>query len=365
MFVVNKIIFYYLFYITMEIKYLKLIKIDHENNNVQYEPLHEEGNVRDYVMDIIGQITDNAGERRFKFKDGELTMKTWFSDIVNDNDRDERAMDIARRLLEKEDAAQQRYHYITDIQKGILLITYCKMTETEYKMVICKADYTEFIEETTGEKKKGLPTKKKIFKSFAANVTVNAGTYSFGDMVTFDVNAKQSKYWFDEFLDLKALHDDNENTERAFSYMKSKILNPVMKKSKSDYLVLWNMTVAYMRCEGEFSMDHYADNILAVYHPEAEGLDMIELARKARALPQQYDFDSRFQKVPSKIKAKIKNEIKLTDDIELVLKKDIPHLSRTIKAHEEDDGSKYIMILSEDGYKYAEKLANIERRFEQ
>ena len=47
----------------MEIEYLKLIKIDHENNNVQEEPLHEEGNVRDYVMDIIGQITDNAGAR--------------------------------------------------------------------------------------------------------------------------------------------------------------------------------------------------------------------------------------------------------------------------------------------------------------
>ena len=92
----------------MEIEYLKLIKIDHENNNVQEEPLHEEGNVRDYVMDIIGQITDNAGERRYEFKDGELTMKTWIGDIVNDNERDNRAMNIARRLLEKEDAAQQR-----------------------------------------------------------------------------------------------------------------------------------------------------------------------------------------------------------------------------------------------------------------
>ena len=349
----------------MEIEYLKLIKIDHENNNVQEEPLHEEGNVRNYVMDIIGLITDNAGERRYKFKDDELTMKTWIGDIVNDNDRDARTMDIARRLLEKEDNAQQRYRSITDIQKGILLITYCKMTETEYKMVICKADYTEFIEETTGEKRNGLPTKKKIFKSFAANITVNAGAYGFGDMVTFDVNAKQSKYWFDEFLDLKALHDDSENTERAFSYLKSKILDPIRRKSKSDYLVMWNFTVAYMRSEGEFSMDYYADNILAVYHPECEDLDMSDLARKAKALPLQHDFDSRFQKVPSKIKAKMKNEIKLTDDIELVLKKDIPHLSRTIKAYEENDGGKYIMIRSEEGYKYAEKLANIERMQEQ
>ena len=36
------------------------------------------------------------------------------------------------------------------------------------EIVICKADYTEFIEETTGEKKNGLPTKKKIFKLYLA-----------------------------------------------------------------------------------------------------------------------------------------------------------------------------------------------------
>ena len=347
----------------MEIEYLKLIKIDHDTNTVQEEPLNDEGNVRDYVMGIIGQITDNAGERRYELKYGELTMKTWKGDIVNNNDRDARALAIANRLLQKEDAAQLRYHF-TDIQKGILLISYCKMTDTEYKMVICKADYTEFIEETTGEKKNGLPTKKKIFKSFAANITVNAGAFAFGDMVTFDVNAKQSKYWYDEFLDLKALHNNEENTEKAFNYLKSKILDDVRKKSKSDYLVLWNTTVAYMRSDGEFSMDHYADNILAVYQPEHAGLNMNELSQKAKALPGQHDFDSRFEKVPSKIRAKMKNEIKLTADIELVLKNNIPNLSSTIKPHEEDDGTKYIMVLSEEGYKYAENLANIERRQE-
>lgn len=345
----------------MNIEYLKLIKIDHDNNFVQEQPLNEEGNVRDYVMDIIVQITENAGERRFAFKDDELTMKTWIGDIVSNNERDVRALSIADRLLQKEDAAQQRYHNITDIQKGILLIAYCKMADNEYKVVICKADYTEFIEETSGDKKNGLPTKKKIFKSFAANITFNSGAYRFGEMVTFDVNAKQSKYWYDEFLDLKALHDDGENTEKAFGYIKSKILEQVRKKNKSDYFVLWNTTVAYMRSEGEFSMDHYADNILAVYQPVGEGLNMNDLARKAKALPAQHDFDSRFQKVPSKIKAKLKNEIKLTDDIELVLKHNIPNLSRTIKAHAEN-GEKFIMVRSEEGYKYAEQLETIEEQ---
>ncbi len=343
----------------MEIEYLKLIKIDHDNNNVAEEPLNEEGNVRDYVMDIIGQITDNAGDRRFVFKETEMTMRNMIDGIINDRDREGKAMSIAQRLLQKENDAQQRYHNITEIQKGILLVAYCMMTDGgEYKMVICKADYTEFIEETTGEKKNGLPTKKKIFKSFAANINVNAGVYDIGDIVTYDVNAKQSKYWYDEFLDLKALRNDEENTENAFNYINSKILIPIRKDYKSDYLLLWNLTVGYMRSEGEFDMDHYADSILAAYHPQQEGLDMNTWATKAKELPNKYKFDRRFQKVPKKIKAKLKTEIKLTNDIDLVIKDNVPAIERTILKHLGDDGTKYIMVRSEEGYKYAERLEN-------
>ena len=61
-------------------------------------------------------------------------------------------------------------------------------------VVICKADYTEFIEEATGQKKNGLPTKKKIFKSFCANVTKNADLYTIGKKVTF-VNHQYSVRW--------------------------------------------------------------------------------------------------------------------------------------------------------------------------
>ena len=343
----------------MEIEYLKLIKIDHENNSVEEEPMTEEGNVRDYVMDIIDQIADNAGDRRYKFKETEMTMRNLIDSIVTDSNRDAKATAIARRLLQRETDAQQRYHNITEIQKGILLVAYCKMTDNnDYKMVICKADYTEFLEETTGEKKNGLPTKKKIFKSFAANVKVNAGVHDYGEIVTFDVNAKQSKYWYDEFLDLEALRNDEENTEKAFNYINSKILTNIRKEYKSDYLVLWNRTVGYMRSEGEFNIDHYADEILAAYQPLQEGLDMNVWATKAKELPNRWHFDNRFQKVPSKIKAKLKTEIKLTDDIELVIRNGVQGLERTIKGHKEDDGSKYIMIRSDKGYEYAERFEN-------
>lgn len=341
----------------METEYLRLIKINHDNNCVEVENIDEQENVRDYVMAIIEQISENAGDREYRFKAEEITMKTYLDSLVMNDNRDEQSIAIANRLLSKENQAQERYSRITEIQKGILLIGFCKMTNIEYKVVICKADYTEFIEEATGQKKNGLPTKKKIFKSFCGNVTMNGGVHTFGKLVTFDVNSNQAKYWYSDFLDLDVCLDDTENTKKAFSYINSKILDPLRSNHPHEHLRLWNMTVGYMRSEGEFSIDYYADNILGTYQPE-DGLDMAPLVRKAKELPSKYGFDNRFNKVPTAIKSRFKQEYKLTDDIKLTLTNHIQNLGSTIKAYKDPEDNKYIMIKSEEGYRIANTIRN-------
>ena len=39
-------------------------------------------------MDIIDQIADNAGDRRYKFKETEMTMRNLIDSIVTDSNRD-------------------------------------------------------------------------------------------------------------------------------------------------------------------------------------------------------------------------------------------------------------------------------------
>ena len=341
----------------METEYLRLIKIDHDNNCVEVENIDEQENVRDYVMAIIEQISENAGDREYRFNAEEITMKTHLDNLVLNKNRDEQSITIANRLLSKENQAQERYSRITEIQKGILLIGFCKMTDIEYKVVICKADYTEFIEEATGQKRNGLPTKKKIFKSFCGNVTMNAGVHTFGKLVTYDVNSNQAKYWYSDFLHLEVCLDDTENTKKAFNYIIARIIDPLQKEHPHEHLRLWNMTVGYMRSEGEFSIDHYADNILGTYRPE-DGLDMAPLVRKAKELPSKYGFDNRFNKVPNAIKSRFKQEYKLTDDIKLTLTNHIQNLGNTIKAYKDPEDNKYIMIKSEEGYRIANTIRN-------
>lgn len=341
----------------MEVQYLKLIKIDHDNNSVVVENVEEQESVRNYVMSIIEQISENSGDRKYRFKSDEMTMRTYLDNLVKNNNRDEQSIAIANRLLSKENQAQERYSRITEIQKGILLIGFCKMTDIEYKMVICKADYTEFIEEATGQKKNGLPTKKKIFKSFCGNVTMNGGVHSYDKLVTFDVNSNQAKYWYSDFLDLDVCLDDTENTRKAFRFICSKILDPLRNDHPHEHLRLWNITVGYMRSEGEFSIDYYADNILGTYQPE-DGLDMTSIVRKAKELPAQWGFDNRFNKVPTAINSRFKQEYDLTEDIKLTLTNHIQNLGRTIKSYIDNEDNKYIMIKSEKGYRIANSIHN-------
>lgn len=341
----------------MEVSYIQLIKIDHDNNNVVVEPIDEQENIKQYVMDMLATISENVGEREYLFKDGEETMKIYLNSFINEEDKSDITLNIAKRLLSKEKDAQIKYAHITQIQKGIMLASLCKMTDRDYKVIIAKADYSEFLEEASGEKRNGLPTKKKIFKSFIANVVIVDGAYSISKMVTFDVNSSQAKYWYNDFLDLEAKLDDEANTKKAFDEINARILTPIKKDSKDDYWCLYNATLSYMRSEGEFDIEYYANEILGKYTPKNPNVKIKDLSKKALELPEKRNFDKKFTKVPKAINKKIKAIIPLTEDISLsVADNSNPSLKNVIKPHEDEEGYKYIMVKSDEGYSYAKSL---------
>ena len=334
------------------------MKIDHENDGVAEEKIDEQENIKDYVMDMVTTISDNAGEREFSFKTGEETMKLYINSLMEKEDKDEKykiVENIAKRLLSKEKDAQTRYAHITQIQKGIMLVALCKMTERDYKIIISKADYSEFLEESSGEKKNGLPTKKKIFKSFIANITKVGDAFDISKMLTFDVNSSQAKYWYNDFLDLEAKLDDESNTVKAFNEIKARLIEPIRKVSRQDYWCLYNLTLAYMRSEGDFDINYYANNVLDVYTPVSPKVNIGELKSKALELPEKRKFDKKFSKIPNAIKNKFKTTVPLTEDMSLSVNSNSPNLSKVITAY--DNGvDKFIMIKSNEGYSFATSL---------
>jgi len=76
-------------------------------------------------------------------------------------------------------------------------------------------------------------------------------------------------------------------------------------------------------------------------------------------LPSRYDFDCKFIKKPSIVKAKFKNIIALTDEIDLVLKHDVANPQKTFIPHTDNEGKQYIAILSPEGFEYAKRTQNL------
>lgn len=341
----------------MEVFYIQLVKIDHDANCVTIEPIDTQENIKQYIMEMIKKISDSVGDREYIFKNGEETMRTYLNNFILGENRNEITLNIANRLLLKEQEAQIKYAHITEIQRGIMLVALCQMTDREYKVIISKADYSEFLEEASGEKKNGLPTKKKIFKSFIADITIINDVYTISKMITFDVNSSQAKYWYSDFLDLVAKLDDEANTKKAFDEINARALTPIKKDSKDDYWCLYNATLRYMRSDGEFDIEYYANEILGKYSPINPRISTKDLVQKVLELPEKRNFDKKFTKVPKAIKKRIKVVVALTEDISLsVTDNGNPSLKNIIKPHEDGEGRKFIMVKSDEGYSYAKGL---------
>lgn len=300
----------------MNVIFNRLYKVDVETNTVTPEEFAENDNLDSYVMEIVSKVSEEIGDREYKFQSGAITIKSALENIIDNFDVERQCTLISNRLLMAEMEAQRKYGHLRDIQKGMLILSHVKMTDTEFKIIISKADYNTFLEEMTGQIKSGLPLKKKIFKSFIANISQG----KISKIVTFDVNATVAQYWWKEFLELDSVVKDEENTIRAFNAIETKILNSIKKKSKSDYLHLWNATIAYFRGEGEFQLNHYRDNILGSYVPYSGEIEIADYVIKCNELPSQFNFDNRFIKISSAVNKRFKNVIKLSNEIDLVIK---------------------------------------------
>ena len=287
----------------MDIQFYTLLKVDNTENTVSLEHFANAQNIKDYIWDLITNCVDNEGDREYIFEPTLQTTKNHIDNIIQNNNR---------------------------------------------------ADVWEL----SGDKRSGLPTKKKIFKSFILNATSNGREeFEYGKIITYDANTStKAVYWWKTFLELSEVRNDEKNTKTAYDAIKKEIINPLRRKHKQDYLCLRNATIAYFRANGDFDINHYKDVIIGDYQPFDDSLDINKLKDKIGKLPNKHKFDNTFQKTPRVVTDKFKDVIPLTNEIELKLKQDILNIERIIKPHKDEQGNRYIMVLSTDGYQYAEGL---------
>lgn len=342
----------------MTLIYHKIYKIDKDQDNALVENFENQQNIEEYVQQVIEKHRSKY-EREYKFIDNELTAKTYVANILNNELRKEACNAMADRLLEKEKAANLKIRHLgISIPQSILIIAIDKIEDNELHLFFIKADYDQYIKSGSGNKEKGLPANRKIFKSCLFISKKNANQYIVERIMSHDENNQRSDavYWYKEFLDLEELTSDEKNSSIAYSAIRSKVLEDIKKKSKQDYFTLRNIIIGYFRRNAEFDIDELAGRTIETYQPFNNDLDMHVIAEKIKKLPDKHKFDRKFNLVPDKIKDKFMDSINLTNDIELRIKQEILGIDNIIKAGIDAGDKKYIKIYSEDGYKYAEGL---------
>lgn len=346
--------------------YYKLLRLTNQSGTAEFANFEFLGNIENYVTNILVQTANANVERKYKFNANLHTTKDRINSLLTKEGEELEAtmLELGNHLasIEKE-FNDNNQHLRGKIPDGVLLIAYVDMQtdEGDHKIIILKSDYDEFIAERTGQQSTGLSVKNQIFKTCQFNVRWHEQTYEIGQIAASDSTKRQAAYWLKDFLELEAIRQDKENTEKAYELIKKKILNPLKENHKPDYLILYNSTISYMRSEGMFDLDHYRDEIIGGYTPYDDTLDVNSLKTKVDQLRASDKFDAQFPKVPTAITDKLKSIIKLTDELYLNIKHDIPGMETKIQPFEEGQ-KKGITIISPEGYEFAK---GVKRRNEE
>jgi len=249
---------------------------------------------------------------------------------------------------------------IGQIPKGVLIAALVSCDDGVTKLIFAKADYAEFMEEHTGDKRLGLPTKKKIYKAASFDISCDADTheYSFPNIKICDTSKRDAKYWWKDFLELRELRSNEDNTQKAYTSIKNKIIAPLKHGHKADYISLYNFNLGYFSTNTQFDIEDYINQLQAFQFSD-QTIEKRSMVDKLRQLPVRDGFDAVFEKAPESIKDRMKREtIALDDNIDLTIKGRIENLFDTIIAEKDRQGREYVKILSPSGYAFFNRQKN-------
>lgn len=349
----------------MEIIFSKLFKIDITAKLAEERPdLHKIANFKMYIQNMLEQISDKSPDRYYKFRSEHTEVRNLIGNILSESEYNNSCLAIANRLLYKEQDAQEdlrKKKLSQRITKGMLIISLIRMTSEASKLVILKVDYDEFISDITGEISTGLSIRRKVYKALICELDNEKNILS---SAIFDTNTTSSSYWWDKFLELDVIRQNNINTKNAFDSIHSIILKPLRATYKQDYLHLWNITLGYFKLGGEFSLDFYVDDILGNYKPYNNKINIEELMIKCLKLPEKLGekktFDRKFTKDKATLNGKKYHEtIKISNEIDLILNDHVANLGDIITArYDKETNEKFLILKSDSGYEYAKNLKN-------
>ena len=333
----------------IEIQKISLHHLDVKNKLVKQVQIDfNKDTITKYVDNLINEILDNPNKRKFLFKDGETQVKSSIKQIVSDSENvDTVILNNAKRLLEKEIAAAEKIQRLgVKIQRGSLLHIHFTQNE-KHRVLICKVEHDEILNEKSFEINRGLNTKINVFKSFL--IYVKSET-THEEIYLNDKNS--SKYWWDYFLELDQVITNEQNTENSVN----KIIIPVdrYKKNKDyslDCAILRNNVIGYYRSNKNFNFSDLLDSVFDEYKPYNDKFPIDTIIKNIKKLSDDSSFDKQFLIVPNKINKKKVNKIKMAPGIFLNIEDFVKNLDTIFKPYSKN-GENGLIIISDEAYNF-------------
>lgn len=331
----------------IQIRNYALHRIDLDNDEIgeRFE-IGDDSDFDSYVEKLMEDMYESSRFKAYKFSSEETEVVRQVVNLATDS-WEERSQVIAARLFRTEKATQERMQHIVSLRVGSLVQIFAEV-DGQKSLILTKVDHDNYLDESTLKEKLGLPINQRVQKT--AIICADEDN-SITDIRLSDTNNKISQYWWRDFLEVEELKSSEKNTSLAFNAIDKTLRTNVHKVSRSDFWALRNAVVSYFRINENFTFDTLVGSIFRGYTPDSQEVNMEQINNKMRELPRKVGFDTQFEISHGSIKAKIKDQIKLADNLELKFTGEVQDLDSLIDTGQSTDGRKYIKIYSETGYR--------------
>ncbi|MFY1068893.1 hypothetical protein [Enterococcus sp. AD013-P3] len=301
--------------------------------------------LKEYSKELIEENEVRKNNREYIYQSDLVRTKGLIDNLLNtisDDDKlEEMFIEICDALAENLLIAQRKFserYPMVKLREGNIIFYL-----NSNGFLISKIDRSRYLNGVTYEREVGLPEEKpgqKIaYFQFLDNNEVS--------ITLSDSNPNISTFWFDEFLELKPISDNEKNTKRAFMAIEGFINRQVTKISKADGVELRNNLIGYLRTNEVFSITEAKERIFGEYRPHNEEINMekIKSSFEKSYIEKKPNFDTQFHISPDIIKAKMKKVYKIKENIELKTNGYIENLRDDIIAIRDDEGHFHLQIL--------------------
>lgn len=345
----------------MELKGATIYTIDRENNSTEKNIPEDSEKFNEYLHEILITMADNEIVKNYKSKAATTQVLNCIKKIIdNQNEPTDCEVffeSISKRLLEKELWAQSKIEKMQkSVQVGSLIqALFYDEDKQRYMFLLAKVAHVVFVNQVGLSDSRGFPKDIKVYKSatFYIDKTDNEeiGVQLHQDTIT--------KYWYDEFLELIELTDDEKNTKNAFNAIDGFLNRKIKKEYPEDRAFLRNSFIHYFRTNATMDYDSMINDIFNDYSPINESFPRDKFKNELLKLPEKkIKFERNFQVVADIVKARIRTNYEVYPGIRLTVSDN----REVIEAYKEK-GKKYLKIQVDDETTYLEFKHGNDKKF--